>query len=69
MNDFTKNNVVYAFIFPEDGCGGFDIAEVKLQRFVGYKKSGAPFLDYAFETKEDALKAMRERLQEIEDNA
>ena len=66
MNDFTKEDCVYAFQFPEDGCGGFDIAQVELNEFCKSKNIGAGFMQYAFDTKQEALEAMRKRLIEIE---
>lgn len=60
------NDTVWAFEFPENGCGGHDVNEVNLVEFSKSKNIGAGFLNYSYETKHEALQAMRNRLREIE---
>ena len=67
MNDLTQEDTVYAFVFPEDGCGGFDISQVELKAFCKSRNIGCGFMHYAFDTKQEALDAMRKRLMEIAD--
>lgn len=59
------DDVIWAFDFPEDGCGGFDVSSVELIQHSKSKNAGSPFVKYAYATKEEAIQAMSERLKEI----
>jgi len=68
QKDFIDNKV-WAFTFPEDGCGGFDISQIELHAFNAEEKIGCGFMVYAYKTKLEALEAIRKRILEIENDS
>ncbi|MGL6123268.1 MAG: hypothetical protein ACRC1W_09680 [Shewanella sp.] len=63
-----KEDIVYAFQFSEDGCGGFDISQVTVAEFCKSRNTGAPFMKYVYNTKQEAIDAMIKRLEELKDD-
>ena len=64
MSEF-KDDLVWGFQFPEDGCGGFDVSQVTIESFCASKNIGAGFMAYAYKSKQEAIEAMIKRLEEI----
>lgn len=64
----SEKDFIWAFQFPEDGCGGFDVSAVNLVKYDFCKYATAPFIELSYKTKEEALNAMRKRLKEIEND-
>ena len=67
LTNNKTNNIMYVFEFPENGCGGFDVSRVNLMEVDKSVNSGAGVLDYAYNTKLEAINAMKKRLDEIND--
>lgn len=65
---FKAGDFAWYFEFPEDGCGGFDVSDVKLctKQLYQHNIDYGGYLYYAYTSKEQALTAMRKRLDELE---
>jgi len=68
MSKFVHGDTAWYFIFPEDGCGGFDIDQIELGALLLTQKviETNDFLDMAYKSKEEAFKAIRDRINKLE---
>lgn len=68
MNKFEEGDTAWYFVFPEDGCGGFDVSMVYLRENKSLTKAEIEYchyLIYSYKSKQEALDSMYKRLEEI----
>jgi len=69
VNDFKAGDDAWYFTFPEDGCGGYDIDDIELgatYNLLQVTINRNPFLSFAYKSKDEAFKAMREKIDKLE---
>lgn len=64
---FKVGDLIWYFTFPEDGCGGFDINQIELnkKKILDEQELSYPYLAYAYKSKDEAIGNIYLRLQEL----
>ncbi len=70
MNEFKPGDDAWYWDFPEDGCGGFDVAMVELRVNRDLSESQVVAAKYghlsmSYKSKQDAIEAILNRIMEI----
>jgi hypothetical protein len=67
MSKFNIGDEAWYFTFPEDGCGGFDVAAIELHKIIipDAKELDYHYLHYAYISKSAAIRHLIKRASEL----
>lgn len=68
--NFKAGDDVWYFTFPEDGCGRFDVDDIRLKvdKNINAYKLTQSYIAYCFPSQEEAIKSILEKIKTIEKN-